>query len=172
MWEVIKTNTGLFVNPKICLDKLSVEVELYFAEKSCLLDNIFKLIWKIWMKTWVPKKPADKPHPQINCTLNLAAQILEKKFFERNQKKSKVKSWEIFFIHCSSNINSPLTLQRKILQSIIHNFSTLIKWTLFLPTLTYDWSSSGICWQEFIHSTQFFHRFLHYNKNMGGTFKA
>ena len=29
---------------------------------------------------------------QISCTLNLAAQILKKNFFERNQKKSKVKS--------------------------------------------------------------------------------
>ena len=31
-------------------------------------------------------------NPQISCTLNLAAQILEKKFFERNKKKSKVES--------------------------------------------------------------------------------
>ena len=33
-----------------------------------------------------------RKNPQISCTLNLAAQILEKKFFERNQKKSKAKS--------------------------------------------------------------------------------
>ena len=45
---------------------------------------------------------------QISHTLNLAAKILEKKVFWKNQKKSKVKSWEVFFIHCSSNVNSLL----------------------------------------------------------------
>ena len=54
-----------------------------------------------------------RKHLQISCTLNLAAQILEKKFFERNHKKSKVKSLEVFFIHCSSNIKSLLTFKQK-----------------------------------------------------------
>ena len=31
-----------------------------------------------------------RKNPQISCTQNLAAKILEKKVFKRNQKKSKV----------------------------------------------------------------------------------
>ena len=33
------------------------------------------------------KKPADKPHPKISYTLNLAAQILEKKVFWKKSKE-------------------------------------------------------------------------------------
>ena len=62
----------------------------------------------------------------VNITKLIGWSNLEKKFFERNQKKSKVESWEAFFIHCSLNVNSLLTLQWKILQSLTHNFSTLI----------------------------------------------
>ena len=38
----------------------------------------------------VPETPADK------LDLNLAAQILQKNFFQRNQKKYKVESLELF----------------------------------------------------------------------------
>ena len=51
------------------------------------LDYFYRLL-----KNFSYQKPADKPHPQISRTLNLTAKILEKKFFGRNQNKSKVES--------------------------------------------------------------------------------
>ena len=92
----------------------------YHTINPCNLTFVDKLL----IKNLLLQKPMDKPHLQISCTLNLAAQILKKHFFERNQKKSKVKSWEDFFIHCSLNVNSLLPFQQKILQSFTHNFST------------------------------------------------
>ena len=74
-------------------------------------------------------RPLPNSVQQVSRMPNLAAQIiLEKSSLKETKKKCKVESLEVFFIHCSSNLISPLCL-------IIS----------FLPTLTCDLSFSGIC---------------------------
>ena len=87
-------------------------------------------------------------------------------FFERNQKKSKVLSLEVI-IHCSSNVNSLLTLQRKTLQSLPHDFSTLINEHHQLLHMI-DHFLAFVAENFFIPLG--FHIFLHCNKNMARTF--
>ena len=73
-------------------------------------------------------RPLPNSVQQVSRMPNLAAQILEKSSLKETKKKCKVESLEVFFIHCSSNLTSPLYL-------IIS----------FPPTLTCDRSFSGIC---------------------------
>ena len=61
-----------------------------------MLDVVFDFsTWWLHMKM---RYACQKPHLQRSHTLNLATQILEKRFFEGNQKKSKVESSEVFFV--------------------------------------------------------------------------
>ena len=56
--------------------------------------NYLSIYYKYQLDSW--QKTRYRKHPQISWNLNLAIQILQKNFFQRNEKKYKVKSLALF----------------------------------------------------------------------------
>ena len=71
-----------------------ISYKIYFAHCFALEIRLANFIVKFSLDYFYRslKNFSYRKNPQMSRALNLAAKILEKKFFESNQKKSKVES--------------------------------------------------------------------------------